>query len=340
MKLAELARVLGATLEGTGADVEITGVAPLEDAGPGTLTFLADRRLEAHLAATRASAVLLGPDAPPSPVPALRVPHPYVAFVARDRAVPPARSGRRPASIPRRWSRRARVIGPGAFVGPLRRASATSVRIGRDAVLHPRRHDLPRRAHRRRLHGARGRRGARGRADRRPGHAARRRRDRQRRLRLSCRCPDGHRKIPQVGTVVLEDDVEIGANATVDRAALGATRDRPRHQDRQPGDGRPRLRRSARAACWRRRSVWRAARASARGVHDGRAGRAPRAPRPSATARRSPPRPACTRRAGGRGLRRDIPPSRSRRWRRVSTAMARGCPSCSGACGGWSRRSD
>jgi UDP-3-O-[3-hydroxymyristoyl] glucosamine N-acyltransferase len=35
--------------------------------------------------------------------------------------------------------------------------------------------------------------------------------------------PDGNRKIPQVGTVVLEDDVEIGACATVDRAALGAT---------------------------------------------------------------------------------------------------------------------
>jgi UDP-3-O-[3-hydroxymyristoyl] glucosamine N-acyltransferase len=35
--------------------------------------------------------------------------------------------------------------------------------------------------------------------------------------------PDGNKKIPQVGTVVLEDDVEIGACATVDRAALGAT---------------------------------------------------------------------------------------------------------------------
>jgi UDP-3-O-[3-hydroxymyristoyl] glucosamine N-acyltransferase len=35
--------------------------------------------------------------------------------------------------------------------------------------------------------------------------------------------PDGNRKIPQIGTVVLEDDVEIGANTTVDRAALGAT---------------------------------------------------------------------------------------------------------------------
>lgn len=36
--------------------------------------------------------------------------------------------------------------------------------------------------------------------------------------------PDGHRKIPQVGTVVVGDDVEIGANTTVDRATLGETR--------------------------------------------------------------------------------------------------------------------
>src|SRR5438552_1239939 len=35
--------------------------------------------------------------------------------------------------------------------------------------------------------------------------------------------PDGNRKIPHIGTVVIEDDVEIGANATIDRAPLGAT---------------------------------------------------------------------------------------------------------------------
>src|SRR5439155_1228968 len=34
---------------------------------------------------------------------------------------------------------------------------------------------------------------------------------------------EAHRKIPQVGSVVVEDDVEIGANATVDRATLGQT---------------------------------------------------------------------------------------------------------------------
>ena len=35
---------------------------------------------------------------------------------------------------------------------------------------------------------------------------------------------EGHVKIPQLGTVVIEDDVEIGANCTIDRGALGATR--------------------------------------------------------------------------------------------------------------------
>lgn len=35
--------------------------------------------------------------------------------------------------------------------------------------------------------------------------------------------PQGHRKIPQIGTVIIEDDVEIGANSTVDRATIAAT---------------------------------------------------------------------------------------------------------------------
>ena len=39
------------------------------------------------------------------------------------------------------------------------------------------------------------------------------------------RRPDGtHQKIPQVGRVVIEDDVEIGANSTIDRPAVGETR--------------------------------------------------------------------------------------------------------------------
>src|SRR5439155_846516 len=81
MKLSEIARVLGCELRGDG-DVEITDVAPIEDAPPGTLTFVADRRHAHGLAGSRAAAVLLPPDAPDVPLPSLRSPEPYAAFVA------------------------------------------------------------------------------------------------------------------------------------------------------------------------------------------------------------------------------------------------------------------
>ena len=102
MRLGDLARTLGCELRGDG-DVEITGVAPIEDAAPGALTFLADRRLAEALATTRASAVILAPDAADVALPSLRAKHPYVAFV---RAVevfhpPPARPavGAHPSAV-------------------------------------------------------------------------------------------------------------------------------------------------------------------------------------------------------------------------------------------------
>ena len=73
MKLGEVARALGATLEGGSEDTEITGVAALEDAGPGQITFLADRRHEALVASTTASAILLASGAPAASIPVLRV---------------------------------------------------------------------------------------------------------------------------------------------------------------------------------------------------------------------------------------------------------------------------
>src|SRR4030095_14355001 len=81
MRLGELARVLGATLDGAADDVEITGGASIEDGEPGTLTFLPDPRHEARPPATRAAAVLLAHDAPAAPLPTLRVAHPYLSFV-------------------------------------------------------------------------------------------------------------------------------------------------------------------------------------------------------------------------------------------------------------------
>ena len=92
-----------------------------------------------------------------------------------------------------------------------------------------------------------------------------------------------HHKIPQIGGVVIEDDVEIGANTTVDRPAVGQTRIGGRHEDRQSRADRPRCshrperpargpgrrrwqqRRSRIRSRWRGRSGSRATSRSARG---------------------------------------------------------------------------
>ncbi len=221
MKLGELARALGATLDGGADDVEITGVAGIEDAAPGTLTFLADRRHEPGLGSTRAAAVLLTHDAPPAPLPALRVAHPYLSFVQAMELFHPAE--RPPAGVhPTAVIAASAVVGAGASIGPYV-VIDDGVRIGKDAVLAA--HVTVYRdaqigdaftAHA----GAVVREGV-SVGDRVTIHAG---------AVIGSDGfgfvprAEGHRKIPQLGTVVLEDDVEIGANATVDRATLGETR--------------------------------------------------------------------------------------------------------------------
>src|SRR2546426_4971596 len=81
MKLKEIARAVGCELHGDG-EVEVVGVASIEEAPPGTLTFVVERRHEPLLATTRAAAVVLAPDAPEVTIPSLRAPHPYLAFAA------------------------------------------------------------------------------------------------------------------------------------------------------------------------------------------------------------------------------------------------------------------
>lgn len=220
MTLRELADRLGCRLEGDGG-VEITGVAALERAGPGELTFLANPKYAGAVASTRASAILLAEDAPPPPCAALRTPQPYLMFgralalLNRTPSVPP---GIHPAAVVEEGADVAAEASVGAFayVGAGARIGARTVvhpfvhvgagaRVGADCVLH--------------------------------AHASVRER-----VTLGDRVvlqngavvgsdgfgfatrPDGtHEKIPQLGTVVVDDDVEIGANATVDRPPLGAT---------------------------------------------------------------------------------------------------------------------
>src|SRR5881409_3485195 len=193
--LGQLAEALGATLEGDAGRV-VTGVAPLESAGPADVSFLTDGRYRAAAQASRAGAFVAGAGVTglPPPVPGV---HPSAVVAADARIDATAAVG--PLAVIEAGAR----IGPGVRVGALGYVGA-GVEIGEGCVLAP---------HVTLLTGARlGRRvlvhpgaviGADG-----FGFAF-----------------DGaqHRKIPQTGGVVIEDDVEIGANCAVDRATFGNT---------------------------------------------------------------------------------------------------------------------
>jgi UDP-3-O-[3-hydroxymyristoyl] glucosamine N-acyltransferase len=219
--VAELAERLGAVLEGDGA-LEVTRVAGIEQAGPGEVTFLANPKYAAALATTRASAVILDVKAPAAPCAMLRIANPYLAFARAAQAFAPPRSvppGVHPTAVVAADA----VIGQDAAIGPLvvvgRRA-----RIGARAVIHP--------------HSVIG-----DDAEIGPDCVVHARVSIREACRLGARVviqdgavigadgfgfahrADGtHEKIPQTGPVVIEDDVEIGANTTIDRPAVGETR--------------------------------------------------------------------------------------------------------------------
>jgi UDP-3-O-[3-hydroxymyristoyl] glucosamine N-acyltransferase len=220
MRLADIAARVGGTLEGDGA-VEITGVSSIEEPRPGTITFLADAKHTRHLAALTVGAILLPPDAPAPAVPAIRVANPHLAFVdvvALFHPPAPVAPGIHPTAVVAPTAR----LGAGVAIGPYA-VVGDGVVLGDHGVLHAGVVLYPRvrigtrfTAHARVVV----------REDVEIGD----------RVTLHAGAvigsdgfgyvpaADGIRKIPQVGTVVVEDDVEVGANATIDRAALGATR--------------------------------------------------------------------------------------------------------------------
>lgn len=219
MRLDAIAALVDGRLDGP-PDVEITAVAALENAAPGTLTFVADAKRGPELARTRAAAALVGADAPDAPIPVVRVAHPYLAFVRvvetlHPRVHPPV--GRHPSAVIDATA----DVPADAHVGPHVVVGA-GVRVGARAVLHAgvclyadvvAGEDFTAHA------GAVVREGTRI-GDRVVLHAG------------AVIGSDGFgyiptadvpRGIPQIGIVRLEDDVEVGANATIDRAALGET---------------------------------------------------------------------------------------------------------------------
>jgi UDP-3-O-[3-hydroxymyristoyl] glucosamine N-acyltransferase len=221
LKLHVIAERLGCRLDGDG-ELEIAHVATLEDAGAGDLTFFVNPKYAAELRATRASAVILGERAERAPCAMLRAKEPYVAFA---RAVALFADSWRPAAG---VHARACVgdgaqiapdasIGPLAYIGDRARVGARTIvypnatigreaEIGEDCVIHA-------------------------------GVSIRERVRLGNRVVVQdgvvigsdgfgfARRTDGtHEKIPQIGAVVIEDDVEIGANSAIDRPAVGETR--------------------------------------------------------------------------------------------------------------------
>lgn len=220
----ELALKLGAELQGE-AGVVLHGVADLHAAGPGQVSFAAHPRYLAEAAASRAAAVIVPKDAPlaaPKPV-LLRVADADAAFAAACALfAPPAIAmprGIHPQALVSPQARLGRDISIGAFA-----VVEAGAEIGDRTTLYPQTY---------------------------VGHQAK--------VGADClfypfasvreRCTLGDRvilhngavvgsdgfgytvdaqgvrtKIPQTGIVVLEDDVEIGANTTVDRARFGETR--------------------------------------------------------------------------------------------------------------------
>src|SRR6266849_249435 len=139
MKLSEVAQKLSCRLEGA-PDTEIHGIAGIEHAEPGQITFLANRRYFPLLKTTRASAVLiedrikLERDAALPPIAALRTPNPYFAFArAIELFYQPPRyePGIHSTAIIARTAR----IGEGAHIGPYCFID-DQAEIGSNAVLH------------------------------------------------------------------------------------------------------------------------------------------------------------------------------------------------------------
>lgn len=221
VKIAQIAQWIDARIEGD-EDLEITGLAKIEEAQSGYLTFIANPKYAKFIETTQASAVLVDDDFPPSDKTLLRVSNPYFSFLKLAqhfyKQAPQVQPGVHPTAIIGDRSSveddvsigayvvigkgcsigKGSTIFPGVFIGD-------NVKVGDNCIIYP-----------------------------------------NVSIREECKIgnncilhmgavvgSDGfgyafeggkYHKLPQMGIVVLEDDVEIGANITIDRATMGETR--------------------------------------------------------------------------------------------------------------------
>ncbi len=229
LSLAELVALTGATLrQDVADDRRITGIASLDRAAPRDLAFLDNPRYADDLAVTSAGACLIAErfvERAPAGLVLLVAREPYRAFVSVAAALFPG--ALRPSSLfggegaapgayihPSARLESGVIVDPGAVIGPRAEIGSGSVisagavigpevRIGRDCAIGP---------HASIIHCLIG--------DRVIIHGG-------------CRIGQdgfgfimgskGHRKVPQVGRVIIQDDVEIGAGTTIDRGAIRDT---------------------------------------------------------------------------------------------------------------------
>jgi UDP-3-O-[3-hydroxymyristoyl] glucosamine N-acyltransferase len=222
MNLSDIASALSVRLENGSPDTEIAGVAGIEQAGPGQLTFVSNPRYAAAAKTTKASAVIVAEDFPAIPSAMLRSKNPYLAWAkALELFHQPPRyaSSVHPTAVVHPTAR----IGKEAHLGPYVVVDE-DVEIGDGAVLL---------AHVVIYRGAKI-----GNNFFAHAHAV---------VREFCQLGDnvllqngvvvgcdgfgfakddsGHwHKIVQSGTAVLESDVEVQANTCIDRASIGETR--------------------------------------------------------------------------------------------------------------------
>ncbi|MCO5067410.1 MAG: UDP-3-O-(3-hydroxymyristoyl)glucosamine N-acyltransferase [Kiritimatiellae bacterium] len=223
LTVSEIAKRLSAELVGSG-DVTIAAVGGVRDAEPGDIAFVSQERYAADAATTRASALIVGRAwSAAVPCALLRVDEPEIAFAQVARWFAPPDPVYAPGIHPRAVVSEEAVLGVDVHVGPLAVIEA-GARIGDRCVIGAQTY---------------------------VGHGVR--------LGVDCRlfpqvsirehCVLGDRvwvhngtvigsdgfgyevdkqgvrtKIPQIGVVVIGDDVEIGANTTIDRARFGRTR--------------------------------------------------------------------------------------------------------------------
>jgi UDP-3-O-[3-hydroxymyristoyl] glucosamine N-acyltransferase len=232
MKLRDIVQLLDAEVESQGSieELDILRVAKIEEAREGDITFLANPKYARFLSTTRASALILGKGITPpersdgrsGPV-LIRVVDPYVSFLSVLLAFHPPRDplpeGIHPSAVIHPSARLGQGVRVGAHVvvgENCRLAENTmlcecvvlgeGVHVGEDTLIYPNVsvREGSRIGARVIIHpgaviGSDG-----------FGFAPK---------------PDGtYEKIPQLGIVVIEDDVEIGANTTLDRATMGETR--------------------------------------------------------------------------------------------------------------------